>query len=466
MATEASVDRGTVFVVGAGPAGLFAARKIAAAGYDVVIFNRDIKPGGLAEYGIYPMKFHMKAGLRKQFFKFLEMPNLHYFGNVPVGNGMALSIGELQQWNPAAVVYAVGAQGTKKLGLPGEDSKGLYSAKDYVFNYNQLPPFTSMDFSCGRRVAIIGMGNVMVDIARWLLQDMPGKKPEEVMVIARRGPFEVKFDEKEFDHIEMHLDRQGMQDELRRVEERIRACDQDISKVPDTTFPWLKRAPSRPAEGRLTFRFLTSPSAVKPDAQGRIERLTVIENLLLRKGDTTVSKFTDQTTDLDFDTLIYAIGDVVDPALGLPYEKGSYRTNPDPSDPERAAYEVFDPQAGKVLEGQFVVGWARKASDGLVGKARFDAEQGCNYVLKYLEGAAKKTAPSAGEIAKELVRKNLQFVDKEGAKLLARAEEAEAKARDLPAFKFSTNEEMLAAIEKERARPSPGKTAMGTSEAA
>jgi ferredoxin--NADP+ reductase len=192
----------------------------------------------------------------------------------------------------------------------------------------------------------------------------------------------------------------------------------------------------------------------------------VIENLLLRKGDTTVSKFTDQTTDLDFDTLIFAIGDVVDPALGLPYEKGSYLTNPDPSDGERAAYEVFDPQAGKVLEGQFVVGWARKASDGLVGKARFDAEQGCNYVLKYLEGAAKKTAPAAAEIAKELARKNLQFINKEAVKLLARAEEAQAKARNLPAFKFSKNDEMLAAIEKERAAQSPGKTGMGKSEAA
>jgi ferredoxin--NADP+ reductase len=119
-----------------------------------------------------------------------------------------------------------------------------------------------------------------------------------------------------------------------------------------------------------------------------------------------------------------------------------------------------------VLEGHFVVGWARKASDGLVGKARFDAEQGCNYVLKYLEGAARKTAATAAEIAKELSGKNLQFVDKEAVRLLARAEEAQAKARNLPAFKFSTNEEMLAAIEKERAAQAPGTTTMGKSEAA
>jgi ferredoxin--NADP+ reductase len=446
------VDRGTVFVIGAGPAGLFAAKKIATAGYQVVIFNRDIKPGGLAEYGIYPQKFHMKGGLRKQFFKFLEMPNLHYFGNVPVGEGAPLKIGDLRQWNPAALVFAVGAQGTKKLGLPGEDAAGLYSAKDYVFNYNQLPPFTSHDFSSGRRVAIIGMGNVMVDIARWLLQDMPGTKPEDVVVIARRGPFEVKFDEKEFDHIEMHLDRATMQEELGRVAERIRACDQDVSKVAETSFPWLNRPPAKEVQGKLSFRFLTSPAAVKADERGRIDRLTVVENLLVRKGDTTAAKATDQTVDLDFDTLIYAIGDIVDPTLGLPHDnKGSYLTNPDASDPGRAAYEVFDAQAGKALEGHYVVGWARRASDGLVGKARFDAEQGCDHILKYLESAAKRSTATIPEILQTLARRGLRVINKDEIRLLARAEEAEAKAHNLPAFKFSTNEQMLAAIEKEKA---------------
>jgi ferredoxin--NADP+ reductase len=368
-----------------------------------------------------------------------------------VGGNAPLTIGELRQWNPAAIIYAVGAQGTKKLGLPGEEGKGLYSAKDYVFNYNQLPPYTSMDFSAGRRVAIIGMGNVMVDIARWLLQDMPGEKPEEVVVIARRGPFEVKFDEKEFDHIEMHLDRQIMQEELRRVADRIRACDQDITKVAETTFPWLNRPPSQPAQGKLSFRFLTSPAAVKLDEKGRINRLSVVENLLVRKGDSTAAKATDQTIDLDFDTMIFAIGDIVDPTLGLPHDnRGSYVTNPDTASPDRAAYEVFDPQSGKVLEGEFVVGWARKASDGLVGKARFDAEQGCDHVLKYLESASKKTTAAAPEIVAELTRKGVRLVDKGEIKLLARAEEREAKARNLPAIKFPTNEQMLEAIEKEK----------------
>jgi ferredoxin--NADP+ reductase len=140
----------------------------------------------------------------------------------------------------------------------------------------------------------------------------------------------------------------------------------------------------------------------------------------------------------------------VDPTLGLPYEKGGYMTNPDPADPARAAYEVFDPQAGKVVEGCYVVGWARKASEGLVGTARYDAEQGANYVLKYLEASAPRVSATAGEILEALKRKGLRVVTKNDIVLLGRAEDAQAKARNLPAFKFSTNEEMLAAIEKEK----------------
>jgi ferredoxin--NADP+ reductase len=146
----------SIFVVGAGPAGLFAAQKIALAGHQVFIFNRDIKPGGLAEYGIYPLKLKMKTGLRKQFDKVLALPNVHYFGHVPVGESRKLTIPDLREFNPAAMVFAVGAQGTKKLGLPGEDARGVYSAKDFVYYYNQLPPFASQDFSTGKSSPLWG----------------------------------------------------------------------------------------------------------------------------------------------------------------------------------------------------------------------------------------------------------------------------------------------------------------------
>ena len=442
-----------VFVVGAGPAGLYAAQKIARAGHEVVIFNRDIKPGGLAEYGIYPTKEKMKGGLRKQFAKILALPQVSYFGHLSVGEGYALHLDALREFSPAALVFSVGAQGTKSLGLPGEHAKGVYSAKDYVFYYNQLPPFSSQDFSSGKRVAIVGMGNVAIDIAHWLLVDDPHHSAEEVTIVARRGPFEAKFDEKEFDYVAEHFDRRAFEQELQRVKEKVAAVGQDIAKLSETTFPILAKPAQDAVKPLLKFRFLCSAKEIIPGPSGRIEKLVVTENLLVPKGDGTAAKATDQTVSLDFDTMIFAIGDTADPKVGLPFNKDSYVTNPDLASGEHAAYEVFDPSAGKIVPGTFVVGWARKASDGLVGVARFDAEKGATHVLQYLESAPEPKTASPEEIARHIERGGRQLVDKAGIDLLGRVEAAQAQKLGLPSFKFADDEKMLAAIAQERSAP-------------
>ncbi|HEY6308947.1 MAG TPA: FAD-dependent oxidoreductase [Candidatus Angelobacter sp.] len=445
----------TVFVIGAGPAGMFAAQKIAQSGHEVIIFNRDIKPGGLAEYGIYPTKDKMKFGLRKQFAKVLSLPNVHYFGHVPISTESPFSVDELRQFSPAAIVFAVGAQGTKKLGLPGETARGVYPAKDFVYNYNLLPPYTTQDFSVGKRVAVIGMGNVMVDIAHWLLVDDPKKTTEEVIVVARRGPFEAKFDKKEFAYVENFLDRAAFDAELRRIHGQLASVGQDVSKLAEDTFPVLAKPPQDVAGARLRFRFLCSPHAIHGDASGRIDRLTVVENVLQERDGSIACKATDKTVDLDVDTMIFAIGDVADPALGLPYHRDAYVTNPAPGeDPKRAAvYELFDPQSGKILEGMYAVGWARKASEGLVGIARHDGEVGAAHVLKYLEGVqAAAEGASAQKIREHLERKGVRVIDKADLELLGRAEEKIAQERGLTWFKFAEDEAMLAAIEAHRAK--------------
>lgn len=444
----------TVFVIGAGPAGMFAAQKIAQAGHEVVIFNRDIKPGGLAEYGIYPTKDKMKTGLRKQFAKVLSLPNVHYFGYVPVSKDSRITIDDLRELCPAAVVFSVGAQGTKKLGLAGETARGVYAAKDFVYNYNSLPPFTAQDFSTGKRVAIIGMGNVMVDIARWLLIDAPQKTAEEIVVVARRGPFEAKFDKKEFDYIEPFLDRAAFDEELGRIEPKLAAVGQDISKLAEDTFPVLKTPPQEIVGPRLRFRFLCSPHAIRAGADGRIEALTVVENVLQERDGNIACKATDHTVDLPVDTMIFAIGDVADPSLGLPYGRDAYVINPAPGeDPKRSTvYEIYDPQSGKVLEGMYAVGWARKASEGLVGIARHDGEVGAAHVIKYLEGKSEMRCAPAQEVRRLVESKGVMVIDKGDLELLARAEEAVAKERGLAWFKYDKDEDMLAAIEEHKTK--------------
>jgi ferredoxin--NADP+ reductase len=443
----------TVFVIGAGPAGMFAAQKIAQGGHEVIILNRDIKPGGLAEYGIYPTKDKMKFGLRKQFAKVLSLPNVHYFGHVPISSQSAVSVSDLSRFSPAAIVFAVGAQGTKKLGLSGETAGGVYAAKDFVYNYNLLPPFTAQDFSTGKRVAIIGMGNVMVDIARWLLLDAPDKTAEEVVVVARRGPFEAKFDQKEFAYIEPFLDRAAFDAELERIKPQLTSVGQDIGKLSEETFPILAKPAQQPAGARLRFRFLCSPQAISAGAAGRINTLTVVENILQQRDGSIACKATEQTFGLDVDTMIFAIGDVADPSLGLPYNRDAYVTNPTAGeDPKGAwAYELFDPKTGKVMEGMYAVGWARKASDGLVGIARHDAEVGAAHVLKFLETAGGE-GPAAVKVREYLDSKGLRVIDKNDLESLGRVEENIAKERGLTWFKFDKDEDMLAAIEAEKTK--------------
>ena len=437
----------TVFVVGAGPAGMFAAQKIALAGHHVVIFNRDIKHGGLAEYGIYLVKDKMKSGLRKQFAKVLSLPNVHYFGHVPIGAQKSITVDDLRAFNPDAIVFSVGAQGTKKLGLTGEDAKGVYAAKDFVYFFNSLPPFASRDFSTGKKVAIVGMGNVMVDIARWVLLDNPNRVTEELTIVARRGPFEAKFDEKEIKYVETNLDRQELKKELARVADQVAAVGQDITKA-DEIFSVLKKTDPQ-TKPVMKFRFLCSPKEIVKGPDGRICKLIVTENNLVKKGEGTAAKATDQTAELDIDTMIFAIGDVHDPDLGLPMGPEGFSTKPVEGD-ERTLYQVADPQTGAEMEGHFVVGWARRASDGLVGIARHDAEVGANHVLHYLQGKPDKEAASVEAIEKALRARGVQVVNKNELTLLAKAEEKEAQARNLTYFKYSDDTSMLRAITREK----------------
>jgi len=298
----------------------------------------------------------------------------------------------------------------------------------------------------------------MVDIARWLLLDSPDRSVEEVIVVARRGPLEAKFDDKEFAHIHMHLDRKAFQEELLRVKDRMEAVGQDMARVPEETFVCLKKFPDEPlVKPRLTFRFLCSPSAITTGPDGRIAKLTLAENYLLKRDESLASKPTGETTEINVDTLIFAIGDSHDPLLGIPFASGSYACNADEATPG-AKYQVFDPHTASICEGCFLVGWARKPSEGLVGIARHDGETGAAHVLEYLStksvSASIRTAHHAAgidEIGQFLEQRGVRAVTKADLPFLRTAEEQEAKRRGLAFFKFSDDEQMLSAIEQAKA---------------
>jgi ferredoxin--NADP+ reductase len=445
-----------VLTIGAGPAGIYGVRKLAEAGHEVVIINRDIKPGGLVEYGIYFNKHKLKEGVRKQFRTILADPRVHYLGHIKIGAEADLRLDELRDiLKPSAVVVAVGAQGTKALGIPGDTATGVYHAKDLVYHFNGLPAFSQRDFRIGDRVAIIGVGNVMVDIAHWLVHE---KQIKEVIAVARRGPAQRAYTDVEIQAVAANIDTAALQAELERVRPKLEAVGEDI----ETNFKDLtKHVNAKSKEGespsRMLFRFLSAPTEVVVNEGGTVRALRV-ENteLVLKKdgrGESLSAKGTGTFHDLECDTVVFAIGDKVDEAFGLPCTGTEYvkNPNPDPDHPGDELYQAFDPQTGRVINGLFLIGWSRQASDGVVGRAKQDGERGMAVVNRYLEKAAPGSADGfdrkIAALRRTLQSRGVQCVDYAGVQKLEAVEKQEAQKRGVEFFKYFTDAEMLAAID-------------------
>ncbi|MFN3491794.1 MAG: hypothetical protein ACK40V_06195, partial [Anaerolineales bacterium] len=143
---------------------------------------------------------------------------------------------------------------------------------------------------------------------------------------------------------------------------------------------------------------------------------------------------------LDVDTVIFAIGDKVDDSFGLPAKSNEFVKNENPKFPiDNISYE-------STIEGVFVGGWSRKASEGLVGYARKDGTHAAKAVLAYLQTKQASSKLTPDDVKNKLKDLNKPIITKEDVKRLEAAEAEEAKKRGVEEFKFRTNEEMLQAM--------------------
>lgn len=436
----------SVAVIGAGPAGLFAARELARAGVEVALINRDIKPGGLAEYGIYPNKYKMKEGLRKQFRKVLETENTHYFGNLSIGMDDDFRLDDLEAMGFDAILVCVGAQGTKWLGLPGEELEGVYHAKDLVYHYNDLPPFSEQQFSMGRQVLCVGVGNVMLDIAHWTIRDL---KVDEVIAIARRGPADVKFTKKEMEIVAMNLDLAALDAEFERTGPVMEAVGQDADLAKTFILSAQERAKEAVSETRFTLDFLASPKRLLGDEKGRVRAVEVEDTTLeLREGGGTKAISQGSTRIIEADTVVFCIGDKVDQSLGLPLDQwGEFAKAPKPKYPiAETSFEAYDPEAKNAMEGIFLAGWSREASTGLVGTARKDGSSGAHAVLAYLEDKDSGEKAAIKELESQISRLTKAIVRKADWKKLEAVEAEIAAEKGVEFFRYASNSEMLEAM--------------------
>jgi ferredoxin--NADP+ reductase len=303
----------------------------------------------------------------------------------------------------------------------------------------------------GRHVAIIGVGDVMVDIAHWLIRY---KQVDRVTAIARRGPAERKYNPKEIRAVCSNMDLDGIKQEFDRIRPRLEAVGQKPDDILKAMTDEFTKCEPKIGDGKMGFRFLASPKRVLVDSQNRVRALVLEETKLEPKGEDTAAVGLKELYDFPVDSVIFAVGDKVDETVGLPYKNGMFITNPNKTgnDPDDALFQAYDEAAGKVVEGVFLTGWARKASEGLVGVAKRDGEWCAEVVMRYLTGMISGPVEPASTVIEKLhgilKQRKSQPVDLAGLKVLEAAEKAHpAKTDCIGEFKFAANHEMLSLIE-------------------
>ena len=452
MSTE---GKHVIIVAGAGPAGMAVAASLAKAGHEIIILNRDIKFGGLAEYGIFPSKLKLRGGLKKQYWELIERPNVHYFGNVSIGNSKDLTVDEVRNLGASAVVFSIGAQGTKAIGVEGDSAKGVFHAKDVVYHFNRLPGFGDRPFEMGKHVAVIGAGDVMVDIAHWLVRY---KKVERVTAIVRRGPAERKYNPKEIRAVCANMDVDGIAKEVARIKDRLAAVGQNADAVLKGLTDEFTKCEPKVSEAKMGFKFLASPKRILVDGNNQVRGLEMEDNKLDPKGEDTVAVGLKQYYEFSCDAVIFAVGDKVDEKVGLPYKSGMFITNPNKTgnDPDDALFQAYDETTGKIVEGVFLAGWARKASEGLVGIAKRDGDWCAEVVTKYLSTKTSSNHPDIksvlGKLVSILTAHKSHPVDLAGLRTLEASEKSHWSEKEcIGEFKFTSNQEMLKLIERGKA---------------
>src|SRR5690242_3929159 len=338
-----------VAVVGSGPAGFYAAGALLAGGAEVDMLERLPTPWGLVRLGVAPDHPKIKS-VSRAFEKIAAQDGFRFLGNVEVGRD--LQHDELVDLYDA-VVYAVGAQTDRRMGIPGEDLPGSWPATEFVAWYNGHPDFQDLEFDLsGRRAIVIGNGNVAIDVARMLaltpdelaptdttdaaIDAIAGAGIEEIVMVGRRGPAQASFTTPELQEL----------GELAGADVIVDPADLEGAEPKDTNaernLAVLREYAAREPEGkprRIVLRFFRSPTRILGD--DRVEGVELVRNTL-DENERAVPTGDHET--LDAGIVFRSVGYRGVELPGLPFDE---RTGTIPND------------RGRVASGVYVAGWIK-----------------------------------------------------------------------------------------------------------
>jgi ferredoxin/flavodoxin---NADP+ reductase len=448
-----------VAIVGAGPAGAFAAASLLRALGDVEIdlFERLPTPWGLLRGGVAPDHQEIKR-LEDSFEGQTLERGCRLLANVEVG--VDVSHAELMR-HYTAVIYATGAQTDKSLGIPGEDLPGSRPATEFVAWYNAHPDYRDLEFDLSaERAVVIGNGNVAADVTRMLtlsvaelertdvadhaLEVLRESRIREVVVLGRRGPAQAAFTSTELrelgrlDGVDVDVDPSEL--ELDPVSRRWLAEEGTFTARQNVEL--LSEFAARPrrvdARRRIVLRFLRSPLEIR--GAERVEAVEVGRNRIVRGDD---GQLRAQPVEGERETI----------ECGLVLRSVGYRAVPLPDVPFDERRFVLPNERGRVLApdgeplaGVYAVGWIKRGPTGILGTNKRDADETVACLVDDLRAGALAVSPSAGreEIDELLAARKPDLVEVDGWRAIQAYERERGRDQERPRVKLASHDELLA----------------------
>jgi ferredoxin/flavodoxin---NADP+ reductase len=449
-----------VAVIGAGPAGFYACEhllKHEPLTVEVDIFDRLPTPYGLVRGGVAPDHPKIKS-VTRVYDKTAAREGFRFFGNVKLGRD--ISPAELER-HYHAIVYTFGAETDRHLGIPGEGLPGCHAATAFVGWYNAHPDYAeeTFDLSCETAV-VIGNGNVATDVARMLalteeelretdtadhaIEVLAQSRIREIVILGRRGPAQVAFTNPELRELgemkdaDIVVDPADCElDELSRA--YIESDAADITARKNVRI--LKEFSERPLEGKakkIILRFLRSPVEVKGD--GRVEKLVVGRNELVKEGDAIRARDTGVREELECGLLLRSVGYRGVAIDGLPFDerRGTILNR---------GGRVLESEGGPHKLGHYASGWIKRGPSGVIGTNKKCAQETVDVLLEDVEArnVPQPPEPEPAAIEETLRERGVDFVSFPGWQAIDAAEAARGEPQGRPRVKFVRIEEMLEA---------------------
>lgn len=462
-------DKLRVAIIGSGPSGFYAADALEKQkDFDVQIdmFERLPTPHGLVRGGVAPDHQKIKR-VTKLYDRIASKDNFRYFGNVEYGSD--ISHADLEA-HYHAVIYAVGAQTDKSLGIPGEDLPGSRAATEFVAWYNAHPDYRDLEFNLdAEAVAVIGVGNVAMDVARMLahsrnelletdvadyaLEALTASNVKRIYVIGRRGPAQAAFTNpeiKELGELEetdiIVTPEEAALDDLSQA--YIDGADADPKDVKNVAI--LQSYAERGPEGKpkqIIMKFLASPVEIIGD--GKVEAIKLVKNqLYLNERGVLRPRATEQAETIPVQLVFRSVGYRGVPLPGVPfYDKWGVI----PNNEGRVTLEM---NGDEQVAGEYVVGWIKRGPSGVIGTNKPDSLETVN---KLLEDAKEgklftPTAISDDAIIQLLQERGIEYITYDDWLALDQFEQALGAEQGRPRIKFSRVEAMLEQVKQLRVK--------------